>query len=546
MSWARRKGVRFRFPMAIPRLLVLPLAIATVVVCLASSRVEARPGGGQGYSGRSSGRSSGSSSGSSSGGSSYGSSSSGSGGSSGPAISISGDDPLVWIGLALSVAVAVGFVFFRGLADASRRKKYGDTGNWDSRAALAARAPRPEPRRDGPQWRTPKNAFALVRESDPEFSAVLFDDFVYGLYATAHLASHDRDALALLAPYVSPAVRESLQARITAGRRVQSVVVGAMRVLGARANPPDPERRVHEVKIEIESNVTTVAGTQPPTADYLKEVWILSRRAQAHTRPWKGARTFGCPACGAPVTQAGDGRCAACGQVMENGRFDWQVASAQVLEAEPRPPALTGEVEERGTDLPTAQSPSLSVDWEALAAADPAVTNQTIAERLSEIFASLHAAWAAQDLRTVRPFVSDALLQYLQYWIDAYRSQGLRNAVEKARITKLEMAKVTRDLHYDAVTLRVFATGFEVTTNASTGEVVGGSRRRERPYSEYWTLIRGAEVRGRPPRAQACPGCGAALAINMAGSCAYCGAHVTAGEFDWVLSRIEQDDSYSG
>jgi predicted lipid-binding transport protein (Tim44 family) len=369
---------------------------------------------------------------------------------------------------------------------------------------------------------------------------------VYGLYATAHLASHDRDALAFLAPYVSPAVRESLQARITAGRRVQSVVVGAMRVLGARANPPDPERRVHEVKIEIESNVTTVAGTQPPTADYLKEVWIVSRRAQAHTRPWKGARTFGCPACGAPVTQAGDGRCAACGQVMENGRFDWQVASAEVLEAEPRPPALTGEVEERGTDLPTAQSPSLSVDWEALAAADPAVTNQTIAERLSEIFASLHSGWAAQDLQTVRPFVSDALLQYLQYWIDAYRSQGLRNAVEKARITKLEMAKVTRDLHYDAVTLRVFATGFEVTTNASTGEVVGGSRRRERPYSEYWTLIRGAEVRGRPPRAQACPGCGAALAINMAGSCAHCGAHVTAGEFDWVLSRIEQDDSYSG
>ena len=53
-------------------------------------------------------------------------------------------------------------------------------------------------------------------------------------------------------------------------------------------------------------------------------------------------------------------------------------------------------------------------------------------------------------------------------------------------------------------------------------------------------------VRGQPARAQACPGCGAALEINMAGSCAYCGAHVTAGEFDWVLSRIEQDDSYSG
>lgn len=40
--------------------------------------------------------------------------------------------------------------------------------------------------------------------------------------------------------------------------------------------------------------------------------------------------------------------------------------------------------------------------------------------------------------------------------------------------------------------------------------------------------------------------CGAALAINQAGDCEYCKVRVTTGEFDRVLSRIEQDDSYSG
>jgi hypothetical protein len=39
---------------------------------------------------------------------------------------------------------------------------------------------------------------------------------------------------------------------------------------------------------------------------------------------------------------------------------------------------------------------------------------------------------------------------------------------------------------------------------------------------------------------------GAALAINQAGECEFCAVVVTTGEFDWVLSRIEQDDSYSG
>ena len=32
----------------------------------------------------------------------------------------------------------------------------------------------------------------------------------------------------------------------------------------------------------------------------------------------------------------------------------------------------------------------------------------------------------------------------------------------------------------------------------------------------------------------------------MAGHCEHCGADVTSGEFDWVLSKIEQDDAYTG
>jgi hypothetical protein len=32
----------------------------------------------------------------------------------------------------------------------------------------------------------------------------------------------------------------------------------------------------------------------------------------------------------------------------------------------------------------------------------------------------------------------------------------------------------------------------------------------------------------------------------MAGECEYCAARVTTGDFDWVLSRIEQDETYQG
>ena len=60
------------------------------------------------------------------------------------------------------------------------------------------------------------------------------------------------------------------------------------------------------------------------------------------------------------------------------------------------------------------------------------------------------------------------------------------------------------------------------------------------------SLIRGSGVRGAARADKQCPNCGVDLAINMAGNCPSCQAKVTAGQFDWVLSRIEQDEAYQG
>jgi hypothetical protein len=150
------------------------------------------------------------------------------------------------------------------------------------------------------------------------------------------------------------------------------------------------------------------------------------------------------------------------------------------------------------------------------------------------------------DLRPIRGFVSDGLYDYLQYWIDAYKRQGLCNELVDMRITASAIAKVTRDRWYDAVTIRIWGRGKDFVVRSATGEVVRGSKHRERPYSEYWTLIRSAARKGPAKTEAACSNCGAPLQITMAGECEHCGAHVTAGEFDWVLSKIEQDDTYRG
>jgi ribosomal protein L37AE/L43A len=264
------------------------------------------------------------------------------------------------------------------------------------------------------------------------------------------------------------------------------------------------------------------------------------------TRPPQQVQSFHCPNCGAPFAPTGGDRCEYCGEVVSGGRFDWTVEAVELVRAEARPPALTGTVQEVGTDWPTVFQPDLSDRRAALQQDDPAATDEALVARIRLIYGELNQGWTALDLAPVRPYVSDSLFDYLQYWIRAYREQGLRNALEDMKLMEAVLTKVVRDRWYDAATFRIWGTGRDSTVRVATGEVVGGDPQHERYYSEYWTLIRGTGVRGTPHADKNCPNCGAPLTTNMAGECAHCGAKVTSGQFDWVLSRIEQDDSYRG
>jgi hypothetical protein len=384
-----------------------------------------------------------------------------------------------------------------------------------------------------------------VRALDPDFSQIVFEDFAYRLFSTGHRARASAEQLATIAPYVAPAARAALAAREPKGVAVEQVIVGAMRVF--RADVPetaiDSMERPTRVRIgiELEANVATAQATY-----YSVESWLFGRDATQRSKPPSASRGFPCPNCGAPwqASATGTQQCASCGQVVDNGRFDWVVEQISLSALDERPPTLTTEVRERGTDLPTYVHPAAHDQLEQLQLEDANVDLQLIHARTKLIYDSLTNAWSSNELTPIRGFVSDGLYDYLSYWVDAYKRQGLRNALEDMRILRIELAKVTRDRWYDAITFRLWATGKDYVVRGST--VVRGSKRRERPYSEYWTLIRSA-ARKAPTKTDAtCGNCGAPLQVTMAGACNFCGAHLTSGEFDWVLSKIEQDDSYRG
>ena len=482
-----------------------------VVLAVAALVAEARPGGGQGYSGGGGGSSSSSRSGSSS-----------SSSASGPgraATDAEATQIFIFLGAFVVLAGGIVAVVFVGMRQVSQDQTW--TSSSKPKALLSP-------------------TLETLRGQDPDFSLVLFEDFAYALFARAHGARHSETELAKLSPYLTGEARVHLQGREPAASPVRAAVVGSMRIAEAY-----PGLRDLKVELLFEANLV-VAAPGGDATHYVRERWTLGRPFGVRTRPWRGVRTFGCPACGAPLETGDTNICASCGQAVNDGKFDWKVQAIAVEVLEQRPPVLTGTVEEKGTDLPTAFTPGYAELRDALLRDDPALTLEALDARLRLIFEELQKAWAAQDLSPVRPYVSAGLYQYLEYWVTAYRSQGLRNEVEGATLERSELVRVVRDAFYDSLTLRVWGRGKDFTVRLDTGEVVGGSRTEDRRYTEYWTLVRGAKVRGAPRADRRCPACGAGLKVGMEGNCAFCGALVASGDFDWVLSRIEQDDSYAG
>ena len=104
------------------------------------------------------------------------------------------------------------------------------------------------------------------------------------------------------------------------------------------------------------------------------------------------------------------------------------------------------------------------------------------------------------------------------------------------------LSRIDSDAFYESITVRIFASCLDWTQDAG-GKVVGGSKTSRRTFTEYWTFLRA--IPGSAESLASCPSCGAALPTGgEATVCASCGGKLTGGAFNWVASRIEQDDAY--
>jgi hypothetical protein len=441
----------------------------------------------------------------------------------------------MFAGAPIVLAFLGGFAVLLVVLEMRKRARERD---WALAADLESSSAEPASQGDAPSEPGPRRLLEGLRRVDPEFSIVVFEDFLYALYAETQRARGEQ-ALDRLAAFVDAPVRATLAS--PGLTEVRDVVVGAMQIEKVAGVDGGHAR----VEVGFEANFTEV-GADGEQAYYAADRWTLSRPSSARSRPPERAATFDCPGCGAPQDAVITGTCAHCGKVVSSGDFDWMLLRAESVEREPKPPMLTSTVAEKGNDLPTVVDPEAEAAIAKLHERDPAFLWGAFEERVRLVYAEFSAAWVARDLARMRPFFTDRLLDAQRYWVEAYRKQGLTNHNDDAQVERVELACVTSDRHFTAITVRLHASSIDYTLEDATGRHVAGNRRKPRAYTEYWTFLRGATAAGAARTDKVCPSCGAPLEINMAGTCKYCEKKVTSGDFDWVLGRIEQDEVYAG
>ena len=267
------------------------------------------------------------------------------------------------------------------------------------------------------------------------------------------------------------------------------------------------------------------------------ERWTFVRAATARTPVAGGVTASRCPACGAELRLSLDGTCTYCRASVTNGTVDWVVADVQ-------PAPFLGYASDPLTAI---AAPTVADGIATLRAADASFDMDAFLGRVKTGFMALQDAWCRQNLEAGRAFLSPGAYFAWRAQLDTMAAEGRRNVMEGLAIRSVVPLRVVHGRVFDDLTVRISAQSSDYEVDR-TEHIVFGDR-IVRPFMEEWTFQRSVGVATSNKAGtleNTCPSCGAPISLTQLGECKYCKAAVTSGKFDWVVSRIEQEDGAMG
>ncbi|MFN8255814.1 MAG: TIM44-like domain-containing protein [Bacteroidales bacterium] len=386
-----------------------------------------------------------------------------------------------------------------------------------------------------------------LKKNDPNFSRVLFLDFITSLYFK-YYGNIAKKEFKDLKPFLSDSIFQSMAGIPIGSRNISEIVIGNINIISI-------SQSANQLNItsDINSNYTVTLGGKS-TRFVLIERWNLSRKNGLLSQGPEKMQDLKCPNCGAPADFSDTGVCQYCNTQIQSGEMQWSLNNIKIIKQEAfSAQGLGVYAQEVGTDYPTIVQPDINYYIDKFTANHQLADwnqywNNFTDNIAAKYFEEIYKNWSLLSWSKIRHLLTDRLYESYNFWIETYKSHQLRNKLENLKIQRIDMASIETDKFYESFTVRIFASCLDYTENTA-GKLIGGSKSKPRVFSEYWTFIRrtGVEKKESAYSLYNCPNCGApADKMGQAAVCAYCSAKISHGDFSWVLARIVQDEEYTG
>jgi predicted lipid-binding transport protein (Tim44 family) len=183
---------------------------------------------------------------------------------------------------------------------------------------------------------------------------------------------------------------------------------------------------------------------------------------------------------------------------------------------------------------------------DGIRAHDPDFDDSAFLADVERSFFVVQQAWTERKPELSRRVMADGIWQQHKLQIDQYTAQHRRNLLDNLAVGNATIVAAHTDQTYDTVTVRIHAASADYDVDDQSGKVVRGNRDVSE-WTEDWVYQRSSDAttkKGAGTLNQHCPNCGAPLDLDLTGVCSYCKAPVMSGRYDWVLTRIDQVQSW--
>ena len=382
-----------------------------------------------------------------------------------------------------------------------------------------------------------------IRALDPGFEMETFLQRAEMTFFLVKRGVQKNDAAAVR-PYLNDGVFNAVSQGIAQSKAqhrhalLESLNVRGLAVEDAQGNAQGQSIVVH---FDLVYRAKTVDDANQTVADEGQdqrhaERWTFGRGPAARTAVNGGVIAARCPACGAELRLALDGTCAHCKASVTNGSVDWVVVDVQ-------PAAYVGYSADSSLGIAASSIPD---GVAALTAADKDFSLGVFEGRVKTAFLALQDAWCKQNLDAGRAFMSPGAYFTWSAQLETMAAEGRRNVMENLSVRAIEPIRIVHGRVFDDLTVRISASSADFEVDKSDKIVFGD--RNVKAFTEDWTFQRsvGVATSNKPGTLEnTCPSCGAPVSLTQIGECRYCKAAVTSGKFDWVVSRIDQEDEES-